>query len=220
MHNLVVDGSSLFGFIIGADRLFAVCAPATYKNLPTSYKYIMGYGSLCVLLAVIAASFFDKFNTQLIPVCIIRPATGIYMTQYGDYVMTIINATPTIFFLVSYLILHYRAKTATGSQLMQIKKKIRSKVMRVLTFLTVFQTATFTLSTCIFTYMTRLPYRGAYYAPYYRMLYFAKGIAIFACYYLYVDKLRIEFHKATSRRNLVAPAIHNAVEMAARRTAN
>jgi len=93
-------------------------------------------------------------------------------------------------------VLMFRCKKCTGAALEKARKKIRNKVLKVMLFLTVWQTLTFTLSTLATLALNPRPFRGSLQGPYFRALYYLKGLASLLCYAFFIDKFRVIVKKS------------------------
>uniref|UniRef100_A0A915J085 G-protein coupled receptors family 1 profile domain-containing protein n=1 Tax=Romanomermis culicivorax TaxID=13658 RepID=A0A915J085_ROMCU len=191
-QNFTIDGSSLFSFILGLDRFLAIKYPLWYKSKNVAYKFLLVFLAYIFQSSIFVASFFDHFDPSPLPVCIVRAATGYYLTLFKSYYLMLINISPLVFYITIYLLLTYQAghKIDDQSNLRSIKRKLSDKVMRAMTFITIWHTLTFAFASFSTLILNKLPYRGSQYGPYFLAFYYTNGTACFLSYTIYVKRFR------------------------------
>uniref|UniRef100_A0A915IA46 G-protein coupled receptors family 1 profile domain-containing protein n=1 Tax=Romanomermis culicivorax TaxID=13658 RepID=A0A915IA46_ROMCU len=195
IQNVFIDCSSLFALLLGLDRLLAILTPNWYKTKSQWHVYSWACGVYAVESLIYILSFFDDFDTSNeVPICLVRAAAGRYWTNFKTYYLTMINCLPIFFFIITYAVLKIQSKRQndrTGeSNLTEIKNRLNDKVLKALTFLTLWHLCTFTLSTLSNLILNQLPYRGTQYGPYFTLLFYTNGTACFLCYTVYVSKFK------------------------------
>lgn len=94
----------------------------------------MVYIALICEILLLVMSFFDEYESQKMPVCLIRAANGKYGLPINLYSVMFLNVSPVVIYVASYIFLLSKYRKAVrnqieGSNLLEMKKQLHDKVI-------------------------------------------------------------------------------------------
>jgi len=191
--------SCLFNLVIGIDRLLAILQPIWYAGKSRCYKYVLVYTTVSFGLLHYLLSNFDQFDQNRVPVCLIRAVKGKYLSLFDSYYQPTVSCAPILLYILMYVVLYRKCRASRGTALELSEKRLKDRVLKTMTFVTVYQTVCYTFTAYSTVILNHLPYRGSFLGPYFGSLYFTQAIAIFLCYMKHVEDFKQKLRELLER---------------------
>lgn len=195
VHYFSIDVSGFFHFIISLDRFTGAIFPLHYNRRPKRYSTYLSIVAWTVPLVTFIIGVVDSSGEVYIPVCLIRGAVG--DTFYAVYIYSLltISIVAVLGYCITIIVLKYqiRASATNVGNIAEIKKRLRSQVMKALAISAVTHLLTFTGAAFGGVLLANFAFLGTVQKPYLGVLFFSGGISCFVIYLICQQEFRAGF---------------------------
>lgn len=178
---------------ISFDRFFATVFPIKYQHRPRYYFYFIN--SLVWVLSVLmyGISFLMAPKVSYIPVCQVSQSIDVSFYNVYKYLTFFLSLISVFLYFMTLLILKYQVYIVSkqGGSIVEIKKRMHSKVGKVLAANAIAHLFTFTVADFGTGIVTLFTSKGPTFGPYFASLYFIGALSCFPIYVIFQKQFRV-----------------------------